>query len=174
MAKNCKHNVPCGCEDTGFTTPPPCNSGTPECPTPETCAEIFCEKCIVYCGDDIVELGLNQGERLDVTMQRLTLFLTNPDCIQPDATCKSVVGLKSTTITSTTIALSWLAEATAIDYQVEYKLASSLTWTLNPITSNTFDTIGNLTPGMTYEIRVSSNCDEDACYSVTISVQTNE
>jgi hypothetical protein len=161
MAKNCKHNVPCGCEDTGFTTPPPCNSG-------------ICEKCIVYCGDDIVELGLNQGERLDVTMQRLTLFLTNPDCIQPDATCKSVVGLKSTTITSTTIALSWLAEATAIDYQVEYKLASSLTWTLNPITSNTFDTIGNLTPGMTYEIRVSSNCDEDACYSVTISVQTNE
>jgi len=260
--KNCGHSVPCGCEDEHLTTPPPCETGTEECPSPDPCPETFCAGCVVYCGDSIVDLGINQGDRMDVIMQRLALFLTNPSCITPVLTgaltnitittagigytdgvyagvpllggsgsgataditiaggvitvatinapgtgyvegeilvpdpaalgpstpsliagltisiapCRSVLGLHSTNVTQTTIELAWLAEISSNSYQVEYKEASSSSWTLNPaITTNPAnptDLIAGLTAGTDYHIRVNNICNAGNCFSVTILVRT--
>ena len=260
---NCKHKVPCGCKDVGLTTANSCETGTPACPTPEQCAETFCTHCILYCGDTIVDTGIMQGERMDVILQMLTLFLTNPGCITPSvdgaitnvitpynnaglgytavssfpntplvggtgtgaialvetgaageiinvvittpgsgytegdiltpsttnpgvptvyaaleisvAVCKSVLGLMSTAITSTTINVAWLTEISAVTYQVEYKLATSSTWTLNPPVAQSAtptDFICSLTPNTAYHIRVRSFCANGDCVSVTILVTT--
>jgi hypothetical protein len=88
MSKSCKHNTPCSCGDVGYTTPlaTPCEIGTDACPNPDPCGETFCAECIPYCGDTIVDLGINSGTRMDVVVQMLALYLTNPGCIIPNTT----------------------------------------------------------------------------------------
>jgi hypothetical protein len=258
---NCNHKIPCGCGDVGLTTSPACNTGTMECPSPDLCPETFCAGCVVYCGDSIVDVGINQGDRMDVIMQRLALFLTNPGCITPvntgaitvaflttagsgytpsstfnnvpllggtgvdaEATvttgpsgqvltvvitnpgtgylegdvlipdpadvgvpslaaaftisimpCRSVLGLHSTSITSSVIKLAWLADSTAVSYQTEYKEATSASWLLNPAiapNANPVDTIGGLLPNTDYHVRINNICSGGACYSVTILIKT--
>jgi len=261
-SKNCKHNVPCGCDDVGLTTPSvPCTTGTPECPTPDPCPETFCAGCVVYCGDSILDVGITKGDRLDVILQRISLFLTNPGCITPIFTgaitsitittvgsgynagfsypgtpllggsgtgaigtvvttgtgeilsvvittpgtgylegdvlipdpgvvgiptiaaaftisiapCLAILGLHSTSITSTTISLEWLSEVSATSYIVEYKPATATSWVMNPAvlpTANPVDTIGGLVANTPYHIRVNTICSAGSCYSVTIIVYT--
>lgn len=261
--KNCNHNVPCGCNDVPLKTPPPCATGTPECPTPDPCPETFCAGCVVYCGDSIIDVGINKGDRMDVIIQQLALFLTNPGCITPVFTgaitslvittagagytpsvvvpgvalqggagtgaigtvttgvsgeilnvtvttpgtgylegdvlipdtgamgvpslaaaftisivpCKSVLGLHSTSIGSSSIDLAWLADQASVSYQVEYKLATATSWSLNPPlvpVANPIDTIGGLFSDTDYHIRVNNICPGGACYSVTILVRTKQ
>lgn len=173
---NCKNKLPCSvCGDTPYSTPSSCTSGTTDCPNPDPCAETFSDACIVHTGDEIVDTGIATGDRLDVILQRLSLFVTNPGCITPGSTCLSVLGLKSTYITSNTIKLSWLPSSTATGYTVEYKPSSSSSWTLNPsigLPDSPTDSIGGLTSGTDYDIRVSSTCSSGSCYSVTIKVTT--
>jgi len=258
---SCNHKIPCGCGDTGLTTPTSCNTGTNECPSPDLCPETFCAGCVVYCGDSIVDLGINQGDRMDVILQRLALFLTNPGCITPVNTgaitvltvttvgagytpssvipsvallggagvgaegtvttgvsgevlsvvitnvgsgylegdvlipdsgtvgvpslaaaftvsimpCRSILGLHSTSITSNTIKLAWLADASAVSYQTEYKVATAASWLLNPAISpnaNPVDIIGGLLPNTDYHVRINNICSGGACYSVTILIKT--
>jgi hypothetical protein len=80
----CNHTVPCGCDDQPFTTPPSCNTGTPECPSPDLCPETFCAGCVVYCGDSILDMGIMKGDRMDKIIQLLSLAITNPGCIVPN------------------------------------------------------------------------------------------
>lgn len=172
--KTCKTKK-CGCEDKGLHTPTPCIHDTFDCPNPDPCAETFSDCCVVHNGDGIVDLGIPEGARLCDILQIITLFLTNPGCINPNSICKSVLGLHSIFITGTTVKVGWSIIGTPISYQVEYKLASSLTWTLNPPlgVGATTDTIGGLTVNSDYYIRVVSLCDrESACYSVTIHIKT--
>ena len=170
---NCKTKK-CGCLDTGLTTPTPCIHDTVECPDPNPCSETFSDQCIIHNGDTIVDLDLQQGDSMDTILQKLTLWLTNPGCIDPGSQCKAVLGLHSITVTPSTIKIGWTSEGTPLSFQVEYKLASALSWTLNPalpITS-VIDTIGNLTPNSDYHIRVNAVCAAGSCYSVTILVKT--
>jgi hypothetical protein len=218
---------------------------------------------VIYCGDSILDLGINQGDRMDKVIQLLTKAITDPGCmipaydgaitsiavttlgagyaaaqsfpntpllggsgagaigtvvtgaggeilsvtitnpgsgyqegdlLYPDTSvvgvpttaavftvsiveCSAVLGLHSTAITPTTIALAWLANASATAYQVEYKLATATSWTLNTSivpAPNPVDTIGNLLPDTDYHIRVSNICAGGACYSVTIIVRTKQ
>lgn len=259
----CEHNVPCGCDDVGLTTPPPCETGTESCPSPDPCPETFCAGCVVYCGDSIIDVGINQGDRMDVIMQRLALFLTNPGCITPvitgaitsvaittagvgytaassfpntlllggsgtgalatvvtgasgeilsvtlttpgigyiegdvllpdpatvgtpslaagltisTASCKSVLGLHSTSIGNSSVNLAWLADPASVSYQVEFKLATATSWSLNPPlvpVANPIDVIGGLLPDTDYHIRVNNICSGGACYSVTILIRTKQ
>lgn len=172
---NCKKK-PCGCEDQGLTTNTPCAQDTPDCPNPDPCAETFSDQCVVHMPDGIVDIGIVAGERLNVTLQRLALILTNPGCIMPGSTCLSVLNLRSVKITSTTVKVAWNPSDTVdAGYIVEYKEASAMSWTANPMvlpSTNPTDTIGGLLPDTEYDIRVSTLCTMGSCYSVTIRVKT--
>jgi len=166
---------PCGCEDHALTTNTPCAQDTPECPNPDPCPETFSDCCIVHANDTILDLDIKQGDRLCDILQKFTLLFTNPGCILPGSPCMSVLGLISTLITSTTVKLKWAPSSTAISYIVEYKPATSMSWTLNPPvapSTTPVDTIGGLTPNTDYDIRVASICNTGTCYSVTIRVKT--
>lgn len=75
------------------------------------------------------------------------------------ASCGTVTGLTSSAITSSSATLTWSALSGAINYRVDYKLASSGTW-INVATANTSRTINltGLTAGSLYDWRVNANC----------------
>ncbi len=172
MSKACGHSKPCGCSDQALTTQAPCETGTLTCPTPDPCPETFRAGCVVYTGDTIVDLGLKRGERLDVILQRLTLMITNPGCVSAGSTCLAVVGLLSSSITSTTVDLTWIPVSTAINYTVEYKLATALAWTITTPVTAPEAVLGGLTPDTDYHIRINAICAAGSCYSVTIQIKT--
>lgn len=171
---NCQNND-CGCLDEGLTTSPPCNGAN--CPDPDPCPETFSDCCVVFTGDSILDIGINQGDRLCDILQKLTLLMTQPECVASGSPCVPPVGFRSTSIGSTSISLAWYPEATATNgYSVEYREISSGTWLINPTVAQSTapsDTIGGLTPDTYYYIRVRPVCDEaSGCYSVTIIVKT--
>lgn len=170
---SCKRKA-CGCEDHGLHTPTPCVHDTFECPNPDPCAETFSDCCVVHNGDAIVDIGINQGDRLCDILQVLAIFLTDPGCVTPGSICRSPLSLHSTSITGTTVSVSWVPMGSPSALQVEYKLSSALTWTLNPALgpTATSDTIGGLTLNSNYDIRVKATCISGTCYSVTIRVKT--
>lgn len=170
---SCKKK-PCGCEDKGLTTPTPCVHDTFECPTPDPCSETFSDCCVVHNGDGIVDLGINQYDRMCDILQLLTLWITNPGCANPSSICRSVLGVHSIAVTPTTIKIGWTITGSPSAFQTEYKLSSAMSWTLNTAVgaTATTDTIGGLTPGGVYYIRVRSTCINGSCYSVTIQVTT--
>ena len=167
----------CGCEDKGLTTPTPCEHDTIDCPTPEPCPETFSDCCVIHNGDSIVDLNILEGDRICDILQKLTLYITNPTCADPNGACPSVIGLKSLEITTTTIKVGWYPTPNATTYQVEYRNVNSLVWLVNPAvvqSLNPVDTIGLLTPGDSYYIRVRTICGvgPSDCRSVTILVKT--
>lgn len=180
--KKCKCNDKyCGCSDKAVPVSPPCGQDTLYCPSPELCPELFATNCVLYSGDTIVDLGINKGERLDVIMQKLALWITNPTCIDDTGGCKSPVGVKSTYIASSLIKIKWEASLGAAYYTVEWKEAGGSTWTASSaITPTTYPEylIQSLVAETEYYIRVKSVCTAvppnpaETCYSVTISVTT--
>lgn len=168
----------CGCEDVGLTTPTPCIHDTFECPNPDPCPETFSACCVIFNKDSIVDTGFNQGDSLCLILQKISLWLTNPTCMNPNATCKSPLGLYSTTVSPTTIKVVWSPNGLPTNYQVEYKKAVDLAWSILPILPNTTFTenIGGLAPNTAYHIRVKAICGippaSVTCYSVTILVTT--
>lgn len=170
--KKCSCATPCGCGDLPFRVCAPCTP--PICGNGDPCPETFSAACVVYTGDTIADLGIMKGQRLDSVIQLFALLATNPGCAYPTAPCQSVLGLQSTTLTATTIALKWLPAATAISYQVEYRATTSAPWLLNPVvaqSANPIDLIGGLTPATSYYIRVKTICST-TCESLTILVTT--
>lgn len=67
----------CGCKDTAYTTPMP-TICVPACPP--KCAEYISATCVLM-QDGIEELGSNPGDTLESLIQRLTLIITNPLCV---------------------------------------------------------------------------------------------
>lgn len=169
--KKCGHNVPCGCNDTPYTTPPACG-GAIECSNQDKCPETFCDECTVHCSNTIIDSGIQYGERLDVSLQRLTILATNPTCVG-----LSPVGVKSISVGTTTAEISWLPSATAISYTVEYKLVAAPSFTINPTVTPSGnsvekDTIAGLISGSDYYVRVIANDGSTTCTSVIILIQT--
>ena len=162
---------PCGCGDNIFTSKSACDT-PPVCFNPEPCSETFSSECIVYTGDNIADLGIIKGARLTDVVQILINAIVNPGCTFPTSPCLSVVGLKSTIVTSTTATFVWTPITGAINYQVEYKLIASPTWTVNISTTNSYDSIGGFTPNTQYYVRVSTNCGANSCYSLTLLITT--
>ena len=170
--RTCSCKTPCGCSDLPLRLCSPC---TPTlCGNGDPCAETFSAACVVYTGDTIVDLGIMKGQRLDSIIQLFALIATNPGCAYPTSPCQSVLGVQSTTLTATTIALKWLPVTTATSYQVEYRATTASSWTLNPVvpqSANPTNLIGGLLPNTSYYIRVKSICTS-SCYSLTILVTT--
>lgn len=178
--KKCKcEKKYCGCADKAIPVAAPCSQDTLSCPSPELCPETFSAGCVVYTGNSIIDLGINQGDRMDVILQRITLWLTNPACIDGTGDCMSPLGLRSTYISQTIAKIAWNASDNSAGYVVEYKLASDVSWSVYPSISPSISpefTITGLASGEEYYIRVRSDCTPvppnsgQSCYSVTISV----
>jgi hypothetical protein len=171
---NCKKKN-CGCLDTGLTTPSPCPHDIYQCPDPDPCPETFSDECIVHTGDSLPELGINQGDRLSAILQLLSVWILNPTCADPASTCRSVLNFHSITITPNTIKIGWTNAGAPTSLQVEYKLASGLSWFLNPALApiSNADTIGGLLADTWYDIRLNAICPVGNCYSAIILVKTN-
>ncbi len=73
--------------------------------------------------------------------------------------CGTVTGLVSSSITSTTATVSWTALSGALNYDVDYKLNSSGTWTNSATaTTNLSVALSGLTASSLYDWRVRANC----------------
>jgi hypothetical protein len=121
-----------------------------------------------------VDSGITEGMKVCDALQILTLLATNPTCMQPGGTCRSPLALTPVTVTPVSVKVSWNCPIVPTNFQVEYKLTTSLTWLVNPMVAGTVttDTIGGLTSNNYYHIRVSALCGATTCYSVTIIVKT--
>lgn len=159
---NCGNRSGCGCSEQPLSTQPP-NNTTGDC-TKESCAELFCEECIVHCQPEI-QLGdivIEQGARLNEILQKLLLYVVSPDCVLTTPIIK--FGCK----TSTSITMSWTGcSACTNSYRI--------TWTTNNIDTTATTaaqeyTITNLLPNTTYLIKVT-NLDT-ACESVIMKIKT--
>lgn len=84
-------------------------------------------------------------------------LLTSPGCNPPSTSCGTPTGLGATT-TQTTAALSWATVSGATSYTLQWKLASSSTWTtVNNISTNSYNLSG-LTAGTSYNFQVRAVC----------------
>ncbi len=76
----------------------------------------------------------------------------------PSGACDKITSLALSSVSETTINVSWTASVTAVNgYIVQYKTASS-SWFSLPATTNTIAVLTGLTPGTQYYVRVISLC----------------
>ena len=75
------------------------------------------------------------------------------------ATCNSPSGLTASAVTNNSATVSWSAAAGALSYAVDYKTASSGTWTsAATATTSTSVNLAGLAASTVYDWRVRSNC----------------
>ena len=145
-------------------------------PDSEPCSEVFDMACICYQGDDIVELDIKKGTRLDEILQKLVLGITNPGCTDffDPLVCQSPLNLTVSNLTTSSLEISWDTVASAVSYSVEFKEAISLVWLIQPIITAPVvsNTIVGLTPNTVYDIRVNAICAAGNCYSLNIRIKT--
>jgi Pregnancy-associated plasma protein-A/Fibronectin type III domain/Secretion system C-terminal sorting domain len=72
-------------------------------------------------------------------------------------TCATPTGLAASAITSTTATVSWIAVSGAVSYNLQYKLASSSTWTTYNTTGTAVNFTG-LTASTSYNAQVQAVC----------------
>jgi bacillolysin len=73
------------------------------------------------------------------------------------ATCNTPLGLSASSITQTSVTLSWSAASGATAYNMKYKAQSASTWTTTT-SASTSKAISGLTAGTAYEFQVQSDC----------------
>ncbi len=73
--------------------------------------------------------------------------------------CSDATGLNTTSITNTDATVNWAAVASAVSYDVDYKLTSSTVWT-NAATATTVTSVAitGLMQGSIYDYRIRANC----------------
>ena len=175
-SKCCNNN--CNeCSDSALTIPTNFSTDPVECPTPESCTEVFNMECICYNGPDIVELDIQAGQRLNVVLNKLIMYMTNPGCatFADDATCQGVINIITSDITTTTFNLTWNAAPAAVSYVIEYKETGAAIWTTTtPIVAPTVTAmVTGLAADTTYDVRIQTVCAASDCYSLTIRLKTN-
>jgi hypothetical protein len=79
--------------------------------------------------------------------------------ITAGTSCASPAGLTSTSITSSGATVNWTAVIGALNYDVDYKLTTTSTWTnAATATTSTSLAIGSLAASSVYDWRVRTNC----------------
>lgn len=180
---NCGNSSPCGCKDHGLITP----CGYTDCgPGNERCDDIQCAECVSYCGTSFrIEteggtLEIQQGERLDSIIQKLSLIIANGlgQCTATDVH-HAPYNLYAQTIMGTTATIVWGGTSSLSDeLDVFYKnLTTPGPWVqanttpISPLV-NTY-TITGLTPGVNYAVYVrSKDALDNECISVEILFTT--
>jgi len=176
---------PCACKDHALTTPcsyTDCTDVNTKRGHPEHCAEIFCTDCLHRCRNDIQmsnssgqTLVANQGDKLDVILQRLFIFTTNPSCY--DSSVAHIWHDESAT-TTTTVKINFANVPSGVNnIDVEYAVINGafVTDNTSPIStaaniSYTVGTVTPLLPNTMYRFRIKSVGTN--CYSVEYFVRT--
>jgi microcystin-dependent protein len=70
----CKKGT-CSCKDKGYMTGPTCPPTNDSCPRPEPCGEIFDTCCVVHNSSPIMELDIQEGDRLCDILQKIALCI---------------------------------------------------------------------------------------------------
>ena len=176
---------PCACHDHGLTTPcslSPCETGSDGRGWPEFCADTFCIHCVTNCRNSFQApngsdqyIYANAGEKLDIILQRMFLFATQPTCFNlsiPHLWCNEEA------TTATTVTLRWDSVPQGVNQiDVQYAEVNAADWNtdtgvdLTPATNEY--TVGNnvaLIPNTVYKFRLVSN--NGACTSVELLVRT--
>jgi hypothetical protein len=172
MSCNC-NNKPCGCQDTKLTTPL-----TTFCKNQEPCEEAVFTECVEYNGNNIVDIQIKKGERLDETLKKFVLYLTNPTCFDPTATCQSIKNFEVLGITSTVGTVFWVVPgapaaitAVTLQYSTDETFATSIT---ADVTGMTQYKIINMIANTEYYIRLKTSTagSPDCCTSITLNFKT--
>lgn len=174
MSCNCI-STPCGCTETALVSPV-----TTVCNNAEPCEEITAFECVKYTGNNIYDIGINNGDRLDVVIKKLALYLTDPACFDPTSVCQSIKDFEILDIEVTGGTVFWSypgAPATISLVKLEY--STDPTFTVGVIQvplANTYTQfqIINLLANTTYYVRIktSTSVSVDCCTSITLSFKT--
>ena len=174
MSCNCI-STPCGCTETALTSPV-----TTVCNNTEPCEELTAFECVSYTGNNIYTLGVNTNDRLDVVIKKLALYLTNPACYDPTATCQSIKDFEILDIKTTEGTVFWsyppapaALTAVKLEYSTSPTFASGVVQ-VSLSSSYTQYTIINLVANTTYYLRIKSSTSSsaDCCTSITLSFKT--
>lgn len=169
----------CTCTDTALSVPASFSNDPTVCPpNSEQCTELFDMACICYNGADIVELDIQQGDRLDEVLIKLVSAITNPSCatFSDPTACQTPINVTFTGITASTFVVSWDQVAAATGYTIEFKEATATSWTSTVvITAPTVTgTIIGLNADTVYDVRILAICPSDTCYSLNYRIKTLE
>lgn len=105
---------PCGCEDSGLTTPTPCIHDAPEC-LDTCCAETFDSGCIIYNGLGNECLDIIPGTKVETVLDTLMTGLASLKCVNCVSTVIPANGAIDLSLTPT---LQWGAVSGATSYDV--------------------------------------------------------
>lgn len=172
MSCNC-NNKPCGCQDTKLTTPL-----TTYCKNQEPCEEAVFTECVEYNGNNIVNIEIKNGERLDTILKKLVLYLTNPACFDPTATCQAIKDFEVLDINSSEGTVFWVvpgAPAAITAVTLEYSTSKTfVTSTVVTVTGLTQYKIINMIPNTDYYIRLKTSTlgSPNCCTSITLNFKT--
>ncbi|KAA2221297.1 endo-beta-N-acetylglucosaminidase H [Chryseobacterium sediminis] len=112
--------------------------------------------------------GTNEATQLSAGTQTLygeqTVLSTPLQSWTQGANCDAPIGLYTSNLTGTSAKLNWSAVGTNT-YDIDYKPASSTTWT-NAVsaTSSTSVTVSGLTANTEYDWRIRTNCSVKSAY----------
>jgi hypothetical protein len=153
-------------------------------PDSESCTELFPAECVCWPGPDLTQFDIRTGDRMDEVLRKLVLTVSNlcsgiSDCEECSDysnanACLSPLNLSFTNITTTSLTLNWDGSGNVVNYNIEFKEPSSLTWSLLPavVAPTTNATIIGLTPDTVYEFRIIGVCATTSCYSLTVREKT--
>lgn len=124
---DCNKKKPCGCEDSGLTTPSPCIHDIPECPE-ECCSETFDSECIIYNGLGNECLEIVPGETVQEVLDDIMTSLATLKCVSCVTT---VIPANGTIDLSLTPILQWGAVPGATMYDVWLGIAGGTLTTVS-------------------------------------------
>ncbi|GAE63688.1 T9SS type A sorting domain-containing protein [Chryseobacterium indologenes] len=112
--------------------------------------------------------GTNQVSQLSAGTQTLygeqTVLSTPLQSWTAGTNCDAPIGLSTSNLTGTSAKLNWTAVGTST-YDIDYKAASSTTWTsVATAVSGTSVTVSGLTANTEYDWRIRTNCSVKSTY----------
>ena len=168
---------PCACRDHAMTTPCAYNNCDTNSTT-ELCEDLQCAECVSYCQDNFCvtnaacnTLCVNKGDRLDLILQKMALFVKDPTCWQ-----SNIAHLWADTVTNSTVKLMWTGVPTAVTAINVYYATAAGTYILATTTplgaSITEYELTGLNPNTAYKFKVAATTSTATCDSVELFLTT--
>lgn len=172
---SCKNNISkkscgCGCGNKPLQTQHPCPPYN-ECESQNKCSEMFCGDCIMFCGEKQTltmngnSFDINQGDRLTDVLQKLMLFLRNPNT--DSANIPS--GLNVVYAADSKIKISW-NDIEGCSFNIYYKKQEENIYKEIVAGKTTSYEINNLEPGI-YNIYIKNVIAEAPSLILTVKLK---